>query len=219
MWVYRVLGHLPVVMIVACVVAMGCSKERPVEVSSNPDGTAGLGPWSPPPATCDSLEFPVGLGDGGPPQIEWVAPDPTQILRKLRLAYETRDIALLEDCLAQDFRCHEIRRCGGPRTWGRDTEITIHSRMFDPQYDYRPIRDIQQTIENPAARLLKTRGPGMHPIWVVTFDAHLTLEYMSAEDGVWEFEGPARLHARSKSSPPEEWEIVEWFDNPPGEPR
>jgi hypothetical protein len=61
---------------------------------------------------------------------------PANLLHNLQSAYEKRNVAEYDSLLAEDFTflpAAEERRWwpGLPETWGHDTEVLIHVRMFD----------------------------------------------------------------------------------------
>jgi hypothetical protein len=63
---------------------------------------------------------------------------PLNLLHNLAMAYEHRDLAQYDSLLAADFTfvpATEDRRWWPdlPQTWGHDSEVLIHTRMFDAQ--------------------------------------------------------------------------------------
>jgi hypothetical protein len=63
---------------------------------------------------------------------------PLNLLHNLAMAYERRNLAQYDSLLAEDFSfvaAAEDRRWWPdlPQTWGHDSEVLIHARMFDAQ--------------------------------------------------------------------------------------
>jgi hypothetical protein len=82
----------------------------------------------------------VGCTDKGTPTWSLPSPflprtSPANLLHNLKLAYEKRNLAEYDSLFASDFifdiSAEDQQEPGMPDFWARDTEILIHTRMFD----------------------------------------------------------------------------------------
>jgi hypothetical protein len=141
-------------------------------------------------------------------------PEPEEFVSWVLSAYNQRNAAMLSVILADEFVCTEITP-DGERSWDKDMEIWIHERMFDPNCEVKPIEDVGLELAN--VTFVPPPGDPQDPagVWTVRCDAHLVLDYVSAEDGVWEFLGPAEFLIRANPDSPCDWELVAWHDQLP----
>ena len=157
----------------------------------------------------DSLT--VSAGD----EPDTLAPrEPDEFVVWLQSAYEWRNAEMVAMILADDYVCTEITPCG-QRSWGKDAAIRIHERMFDPACEVKPIEDIQLDLGNFTVRPPLGDPEDPAAVWTIRCDAHLVFGYVNAEDGIWEFVGPAEFLIRVNPDSPCGWELVAWHDQAP----
>ncbi len=147
-----------------------------------------------------------------PIQVYW-SPGPEELLVRLQDAYNQRDADLFISLLADDYVCTEITP-DGMDSWGKQQEILVHQRMFDPDYGFHPISSIQLMLDNVTATPLDLTV-WEHELWLLTCDAHLILEYADPDHDAFQFLGPAEFHVRRNLALQCAWELVEWHDQLP----
>jgi len=73
-----------------------------------------------------------------PPPISLPRTSPANLLHNLKLAYERRNLAEYDSLLAEDFIFilseEDQQKPDMPDLWRHDTEVQIHTRMFDTEY-------------------------------------------------------------------------------------
>ncbi len=98
----------------------------------------------------------AGSGPAGPKN-SGGTPQPTNAVEALKVAYMHRDYAAFAALLHPDFRFVLDRPTpDGVDSWGRDEELRIHRRMFDPEH-------------------VPANEPPLDPsLWIVSVDATLS---------------------------------------------
>jgi hypothetical protein len=136
-------------------------------------------------------------------------PWPDTVLGVLERAYAERNPELIQALLADDF---EFNREDGA-SWNKDTEITIHSRMFDAQYPRYGAQRLWLDLTNSEWHLLDSSVATGNHLYVVTCDIELWVDCATA-DASFSATGKTKLIVRRVESAPAKWQIVHWYDYP-----
>jgi hypothetical protein len=146
---------------------------------------------------------------------------PEEVLEMLGRAYSTRDIGLLDRCLASDFKFYASINspsglCAGA-TWGREQEIAIHRNMFDPTF--HGIDSVPgATTMAVAFRILNDKQVAGAPsdLWEIRCAVHwyhLNSIAGSRPHGICA-SGETVFLVRRDAKTPDRWLIWRWWDGP-----
>ena len=144
---------------------------------------------------------------GGVPCV--LPPWPDTVLGVLERAYAERNPELIQTLLADDF---EFNGEDG-QSWKKDEEVTIHRRMFNPQYPMYGAQQLRLDLSNSEWHLLDSSASTGNHLYVVTCEVELWVHCAATEAGLGA-KGPIRVVVRRVDSAPAKWEIVSWYDYP-----
>jgi hypothetical protein len=147
----------------------------------------------------------------------------SNVLHNLLQAYAHRNMAEYDSLLADDFTfvlsLEDQQRPEMPHSWGRDTEILIHTHMFDADL----VRTLTVAFEMGDA--VWDPGEHLHTASVSNVDLYLygvtpahptdVKEYRASGQAKFWFRKNAWLSPCTRDSV---WTIVKWQDNPTGGP-
>ncbi len=136
---------------------------------------------------------------------------PLSPVYKLVRAYNARDVDLLADCLAEDFRYRCSRGSGG-RSWDKMTEVRIHEKMFGSGTATDLLCGIDLSVSG--MQLTKAElGEEAEEIGRIACQVDLLCSFEFSRGGwrSWRFQGPAEFTVRFNRGKGR-WEIVEWED-------
>ncbi|MBM3316311.1 MAG: hypothetical protein FJY75_00520 [Candidatus Eisenbacteria bacterium] len=144
---------------------------------------------------------------------------PENLLANLKTAYKERAVAEYESLLARDFTFvlspEDAGQPGMPDAWGRNTEITVHQKMFDG--------DLVQSLSLDFMAGQRVFDPVDH-YWTITIsnvDLYLrgmtpdrpTLTTYRVQDGTSRFWFRQNSWNATGTNEPV-WTIVKWEDSP-----
>jgi hypothetical protein len=138
---------------------------------------------------------------------------PESVLRDVVAAYRSRDLALLRQCLAEDYQCRNIRQGGCVEHWDRETEIRIHENMFNPRYPRNTIRELAVDTELQRSESVTIN---LEPCWRFVCAAHLllALDPTSSYDGeeTVEIRYPTEFVVKRDPNDLTRWVLHSWGD-------
>jgi len=142
---------------------------------------------------------------GGVPCV--LPPWPDTVVGVLERAYAERNPELMQTLLADDF---EFNREDGA-SWNKDVEVTIHKRMFDPQYPKYGAQQLRLDLSNPEWHLLDSSVATGNHLYVVTCDVELQVDCAASQASL-SAKGRTKFIVRRVESAPMKWQIVSWYD-------